>query len=176
MNIRVELEKELTKKQVNKITEYTCSTPNRFQKLMDCFFDSNHRMVLKASWVVIKSIPFHRAMLNPYISELVKQISKSKNQEHLIRNSLRILELIDFPEIYHGVVMNTCFEFIENPQTAIAIKAYSLTILYNLSCIYPEINDELKCIIEEKWDNETPAFKSRGKKILSQINRSRKLK
>jgi len=41
--------------------------------------------------------------------------------------------------------------------------------LFNLSKLYPEIKPELKLIIEELWDNETAAFKSRGKKILSKL-------
>lgn len=176
MNIRLELEQELSEIQIIKITEYACSTPTRFRKLMDCFFDPYHRMVLAASWILTKALELHEEMLAPYIPNLVEQITDPKNAKHLIRNSLRILERIQIPEPFHGVIMNTCFEFIQNPKTEIAIKAYSLTIIYQLSLVYPEIQEELKCIIEEQWDHETPAFKSRGRKILAQINKSRKKK
>jgi hypothetical protein len=176
MNIFLELENDLSKDQINSITIYSCSSNARFKKLMDCFFDPNHRIVLRASWIVIQSIDYKRSMLDPYIQDLVAAISHPNMAEHLVRNSLRILELIDISEQYHGEVMNACFGFIESPDTPIAIKAYSLTIVYKLSIIYPEIQDELKCIIEANWDNETPAFKSRGKKILSLINKSRRMK
>jgi hypothetical protein len=175
MNIRLELENNLTKSQINHIAEYACSTTTRFRKLMDIFLDENHIMGLRASWIVIRSIEINKSMLDPFITDLVSQITNPINAEHLIRNSLRILELLDIPEICHGLVMNTCFGFLEQPQTPIAIKAYSLTIVYRLSIIYPEIQDELACIIEENWDLETPAFKSRGKKILAQIKKSRKM-
>jgi hypothetical protein len=65
--------------------------------------------------------------------------------------------------------MNACFGFIENPTIPIAIKAFSLTTLYNLCKTYPEIKPELKLIIEDRWDTETAAFKSRGKKILANL-------
>jgi hypothetical protein len=76
------------------------------------------------------------------------------------------LELIDLPELYHGEIMNTCFDFIQDPATPAAIKAFSLTILDRLSVTYPAIKPELRLIIEERWDTETAAFRSRGRKIL----------
>ena len=107
MNIREELERELTKNQILTITEYACSTTTRFRKLMDCFFDPYHRIVLNATWIVTQSLELHKEMLVPYIPVLVAQITKPNNAEHLIRNSLRILELIEIPEAFHGLIMNT---------------------------------------------------------------------
>ena len=54
----------------------------------------------------------------------------------------------------------------------VAIKAFSLTTLFNLSKFYPEVENELKLIIENNWDNETAAFKSRGKKILQLLQKN----
>ena len=65
--------------------------------------------------------------------------------------------------------MNACFRFIETPSTPVAIKAFSLTTLFNLTKIYSVIKTELKMIIENNMDNETAAFKSRGKKILKAL-------
>ena len=67
--------------------------------------------------------------------------------------------------------MNNCFSFIESNTTAVAIRAFSFTTLYNLSKLYPEIENELKLVIEERWNNETAAFKSRAKKILKELNK-----
>ena len=174
MNIRVELESKPTKDQIKSIAAYACSHPSRFQKLMNCFFDSHHRLVLAASWVLTQAITLQPTMLEPYFPDLINHISNPNNAKHLIRNSLRILEIVKIPESFHGAIMNACFDFVQNPKTEIAIKAYSLTIIYQLSITYPEIQDELKYLIEEQWDHETPAFKSRGRKILAQINKSRK--
>ena len=65
--------------------------------------------------------------------------------------------------------MDICFEYISSPTEAIAVKAFALTILENLSKKYPEIKPELKTIIEDRWDYETAAFHSRAKKILKKL-------
>jgi hypothetical protein len=65
--------------------------------------------------------------------------------------------------------MDICFTYIADPQEKVAVKAFSLTILENLSHQYPEIRNELKLIIEERWEHETAAFRSRAKKILKAL-------
>ena len=76
---------------------------------------------------------------------------------------------IEIPEKYHGEVMDACFQFLQRPETPVAIKAFSLTTLFKLSKTYPEIKPELKLIINDRLDYETAAFKSRAKKILPKL-------
>jgi hypothetical protein len=109
-------------------------------------------------------------MIKPYIKELVAQLQRKDVHNAVIRNSVRILKDIEIPETLHGEVMNACFGFADNPTTPVAIKTFSLVTLFNLSQHYPEIQQELKLIIEERWDSGTAAFKSRGKKILKALD------
>lgn len=76
---------------------------------------------------------------------------------------------VEIPEQFHGEVMNICFDYILSMNEKPAIKAFSLTVLQNLMKIYPDIKHEVKTIIESQWDYESPAFKSRAKKILKAI-------
>jgi hypothetical protein len=62
--------------------------------------------------------------------------------------------------------MSSCFDYIIDPKEKVAVKAFSLSILDDLSKQYPEIRQELKTIIEDRWDSETAACRSRAKKIL----------
>ena len=65
--------------------------------------------------------------------------------------------------------MTAYFDFIQSPETPIAVKAFSLSILSNLSADYPEIRSELRLIIEQQWEHATPAFRSRARKILKSM-------
>lgn len=125
-----------------------------------------YRLAQRAAWSVSWAAEKNPEMIRPYIKDLVSQMQRTDVHDSVIRNSVRVLELIEIPEEFHGEVMNACFHFIETPSTPAAIKAFSLTTLFNLSKQYPEIRSELKLIIEERWDTETAAFRSRGKRIL----------
>ena len=130
---------------------------------------NEYRLAQRAAWSVSWAAKKNPAMIKPHLNKLVEQLSRTEVHDAVIRNSIRILEEIEIPEPLHGKVMNACFEFVEQPATPIAIKAFALTTLFNLSKHYPEIKPELKLIIEDRIDNETAAFKSRGKKILKQL-------
>jgi hypothetical protein len=171
LNIREEIIKEHSKEQALRIAEYACVSAKNFRELMRCYLDEDYRLSQRAAWSVSWAAKKKPAMVKPHLETIVAQLQKKNVHDAVIRNAVRILEAIDIPEELHGEVMNACFGFIEDPSTAVAIKAFSLTTLFNLSKQYPEIKPELKLIIEERWDTETAAFRSRGKKILAALKK-----
>lgn len=173
MNIREELLKEKIhlKQQALKITEYACASEKNFKALMQCFLSDDYRLAQRAAWSVSWAAQKQPDIINPYIQDLIAQLSRKDVHDAVIRNSVRILQKITIPDHLHGTLMNSCFGLIESVTTPVAIKAFSLTTLFNLSKMYPEIQHELKLIIEERWNYETAAFKSRGKTILKQLNK-----
>ena len=172
MNIQEELLKHQIhfKADAMRITEYACSSPKHLKELIACFLSNEYRLAQRAAWSVSWAARSKPALIMPYIKDIVAQLQRTDVHNAVIRNSVRVLEDVDIPEVYHGDVMNACFAFIEKPSTPAAIKAFSLTTLYNLTKYYPEIKQELQLIIQERMDNETAAFKSRAKKILKLLN------
>lgn len=136
---------------------------------MACFVSDDARLTQRAAWSVSWAARKRPDIIEPHIGTLVSQLKRSDVHAAVIRNTVRILQDIKIPEKYHGQVMEACFDYIQDRKTPIAIKAFSLTILFNLTKTYPEIKNELRIIIEENMDYETAAFRSRGKKILSKI-------
>lgn len=169
MNIREELLQEHSRDNALKIANYACLSKKNFKALMICFWDEDSCVAQRAAWSVSWAAKKNPQLITPYIKDLVAQLQRKEVHAAVIRNTVRILEHIDIPEIYQGEVMNACFGFIEKPSTPVAIKSFSLTVLYRLSLLYPEIQPELKLIIEDRWDTETAAFRSRGKKILKTL-------
>lgn len=169
MDLREEIVKEHSKPHALKIAAYACASKKNFEALMTCFLDDEYRLSQRAAWSVSWAAREKPEMILPHISDLVLVLRKKNVPDAVIRNSVRVLQQIEIPEKYHGEVMDACFRFIEKPDTPVAIKAFSLTTLYNLSGRYPEIKPELKLIIEDRWDHETAAFRSRAKKILSKL-------
>ena len=170
MNIREELLKEHSKQQALKIANYACSSPKYFKELMNCFIDNEYRIAQRAAWSVSWASQKQPELVKPYIKILVAQLNRKNIHNSVIRNSLRILQKINIPQKFHGEVMNSCFNFIQQPATPVAFKSFSLKILGNFAKIYPEIKNELKVIIEERWGTETAGFKAKAKHILKQIN------
>jgi hypothetical protein len=108
--------------------------------------------------------------IKKHFAKVLKALEKPGAIDSVKRNSLRFLQYVDIPKRFHGQVMDICFRYFSSPTEAIAIKAFSITVLQKLAKLYPEIINEIKLIIQERWEYETPAFKSRAKKLLKDFS------
>jgi len=165
MNLLESLESEHSKQQCDRIVNYIGSDRERFAGLMRLFFKGEYRIAQRAAWPVSYCVRRHPELIRPYFKPLLDQLAKKDHHVAVTRNTLRLLQDVAIPEKYHGRVMSICFDLIQSPETAIAVKAFSLTVLEHLAKDYPEILPELRLIIEKQWDEATPAFRSRAKKI-----------
>ena len=169
MNLEKALAKEHSKAQCERIVGYIGGDPERFAALMGLFFRGEYRITQRASWPMSYCVQNHPELVIPYYRQLIEQLERKDTHTAVTRNILRLLQDLTIPEEFQGRVMNACFDFILEPGVPVAIKAFSLTVLENLSLHYPEILPELKIVIESEWDRSTAAFRSRARKILSKL-------
>jgi hypothetical protein len=169
MDIREALLEEHSKSQCAKIVNYIGRDKNRFAELMNQFFDGEYRVTQRAAWPMSNCAMEHPELIEPYFSKLLEMLKKPGVHDAVARNIIRLLQKVKIPKRYHGKIMTICFEYLASESAPVAVKAFSLTVLDNLSKDYPDIRPELKLIIEERWDHETAAFKSRARKILRRL-------
>jgi hypothetical protein len=158
-----------SKKRCNQIVNWIGSDKKRFAELMNCFFEAEEKIRRFAAWPMCYCAIANPALIKPWLNRLISVLDEKNGHDALIRNIVRLLQFVEIPKSLEGRIMNHCFQYIQSPNRAPAIKAFSLTILGNLSKKYPEIHSELKLIIEERWPMEKPAFHSRARKIMSEI-------
>ena len=170
MDIREALLREHSKSQCNKIVDYIGSDKKKFAELMRLFFGNEYRVTQRAAWPLSYCVQRHPELLTPYFDRLLNFLQMPGMHNAVTRNITRLLQGVKIPKKYHGRIMTICFNFISDINTPVAVKAFSLTILDNFLKGYPEIASELKLTIEERWENETPAFRSRARKILRKLS------
>jgi hypothetical protein len=170
MGLRETILEEHSKAQTNKIIKWIGSDQKRFDELFKLFLNDEYRVVQRAAWPLSYCVINHPGFIQKHFTKLVKNLQKPDIGDSVKRNTVRLLQHISIPEKLHGEVMNICFGYITDPKEKVAIKAFSLSILQNLCRQYPEIKQELKTIIEDRWDYETVAFRSRAKKILKELS------
>lgn len=172
MNIREALLEEHSKQQTDRIIKYIATDQKKFDELVSLFLNDEYRVVQRAAWPLSYIIIAHPGLAKKHLKKIIQNLGKPGIHDAVKRNTVRFLQTIDIPESLQGTVMDTCFNYIADPGEAVAIKAFSLTILHNLSKIYPEISGELKSLIETQLPHQTAGFKSRAKKILQQMEKA----
>jgi len=166
MDLRQTILAEHSKANCNKIVTWVGNSQQRFSELFDLFLNSEYRVNQRAAWPLSYCVIDHPGLISPHLAKLVKNLHKPAIHASIKRNTVRLLQYIDIPKRFHGDIMDICLRYISSPDEPVAVKAFSLTILKNLSKLYPEIKNEVKLIIEERSPYETAAFHSRAKKFL----------
>ena len=173
MNIKAALLKEHSKKQCDKIVKWVGDDQKRFDELFDLFLNDEYRVVQRAGWPVSYCVEKHPELIKKHFPRLLKNLEKKGIHDAVKRNTVRLLQYVSIPGKYHGEVMDLCFRYITAPAEPVAVKAFSITVLQNLAKQYPEIANEIKLVIEERWDYETVAFKTRARKLFKELSLSK---
>ena len=83
--------------------------------------------------------------------------------------SLSDLQRIDPRQ--HGLLAELCFRYLRSSESAIAVKAYSMEIIYRLALIYPELSHELAASINMLQGEGSAGIKARGRMILNRLSK-----
>jgi 8-oxo-dGTP diphosphatase len=145
--------------------------PAVFSKLLEFSYSGEPKLAFRASWTLSKVGDRYPEMFYPYLPEMVRELPHNKN-ESVVRSFLRILTLTSMEKLddkHQGLLADFCFGALSSGESAIAIKAYSMEILYNLSLIYPQLANELAASIRILMEDGSAGIVARGNMILKKI-------
>jgi hypothetical protein len=170
MKLRETILKPHSKASCDRIVKWIGDDQKRFDELFALSLDDEFKVSQWAGWPLSYCVQKHPKLIKKHFRELLKNVERKGIHEAVKRNTVRLLQYADIPGKFHGEVMDLCFRYISSPTEAVAVKAFSITVLQNLARQYPEIINEIKLVIEERWDYETVAFKTRAKKLLKEFS------
>jgi 8-oxo-dGTP diphosphatase len=142
-----------------------------FAKLLEYSYSSDKRLAFRASWTLSKVCDKFPEMIYPFLPGIIEALDQLDN-ESAQRSFLRILSLSDMEKIsqkHHGILADHCFMALRSGISAIAIKAYSMEILYKLTLKYPELRNELSASINILQGEGSAGIVARGRIILKKL-------
>jgi hypothetical protein len=166
MQLQEMLLAEHSKAQTNHVIAWVGHSQKRFDELVALFTGTDKLLSQRAGWPLSYIANEHPELVKKHLKKLVANLHRPGLHNAIKRNTVRFLQNMKIPEALQGEVMDLCFGYIEDIQEKGAIKAFSLTILHNLSKQYPEILQEIRAVIESRMDLETPAFKARARVFM----------
>lgn len=168
-----EIMKVHSKAQSDEIVHAVISGIFSFEELVQIFISSEKNRVAsqRAAWPLSYLIELHPDFIKPHWIELVKLLSQHNLHPAIHRNLLRSFQFVEIPKKFKGQIMNYCFETLTNPGASPAFKAYSISILEKMTIEFPAILPELLLILEDRYPNESPAFRSRARPILKSFSK-----
>lgn len=170
MNLKQAILKEHSRAQVNKIIAYVGNDHERFDNLITVFFEGPYLVTQRAGWPISYCVEQNPEMIRPYLKRILDHLKKPGIHDSVKRNTMRLLQFIVVPTRYHGKVAEVCFQYLLNKKEPVAIRAFALTVLGDIAKVNPDLRNELKIIIEDNLPMAKPAFLSRARKVLKEMN------
>lgn len=143
---------------------------SHFTLLLELAIHEKDPLAWRASWVLDGSDELKPGLATAYITTIVKALPGMESKGSL-RSLLRLLTRYDIPEEEQGLLIDLCFSYLVSELYPVAVKAHAMMIIYQHVLLYPELKDELIVVIEDQISNNSVGFKSRGRRLIKQMEK-----
>ena len=144
--------------------------PELVGELWQIYLAAEEPVSRRAAWIIDTASENKPEWVEPFLPALIAKLPLF-NHDGLKRHGLRMIARVPFPAGLEGELMNIAFEWLLSTTESVAVKMYSIQILYRLSATEPDILQELYDTIEFQIADGTPGFKGIGRKLMSQIDK-----
>jgi hypothetical protein len=143
-------------------------------EVIDLLKTGNSKEVYNILWALRSLQPSELQRFKSLPQIILELFRKFPFEEGILRDGVGLLQILDISEDFQGEVFDLCFGFLQDNSKPIAVKAFSMTVCYNLAKKHPELLKELEIQIKDLLliqGHIFPAIFSRGNAILQRINR-----
>ncbi|MDP2208178.1 MAG: hypothetical protein Q8K98_05300 [Bacteroidota bacterium] len=169
MNLKQEILREHSKRQVKKIASWVGGDKSRLKKLMELFLSDDYIISQRSAWCISQCADNNPELLNPWLKPMIRKMQEPGVHDAVKRNVLRILQKADIPTSLLGIVVSLCFDYLNSLKAPIAVKVYSMAILMNAAKREKGLRNELKLVLENMQPYVGPALQARSKAILREL-------
>jgi len=157
------------KEEAKLIAESIADNPLYITELWNiCISDEKNSW--RATWILDKVHDISPDLVRLYLPQMIELIPSLSNESKL-RQYLKLISLEPLPSNISGDFINYCFDALISCTSTIAIKVYTMQILYNFSLQEPDLQNELALVVEEQMENGSAGLCSRGRRILKAIKK-----
>lgn len=166
-----------------RVSNFIIDNPDLLPYLIEIVFDVDNKLSIKAAWVLELVCEKHLDWLLPYLNTFTLNIGKAYF-DSAVRPLSKICNFLAIA--YNSKTDNLIKETLTNSHIEklietgfdwmislhkVAVKAYTMNVLYIFGKNSDWVHRELKLIIEQNIMNESAAYKARGKMTLALINK-----
>ncbi len=163
---------ENSKNHIDRVADYIGASPERFAVLVEVICENAPKYAQKATWVMEHCCDRFPFLVDPHIDQLLNQ-TQIDGHQGVRRGILRSLENRPMNEDQTGVALEIAFNFLASAEENVAIKVYSMGMIFNLTNEYPELRQELKLHIESQLPFQSAAFKSKAARVVAALKKIR---
>lgn len=170
MNIRNQLQRENSRRNADQIEYAVAASEEKRVELMACFFSDEPTLVKRSAMVVGNLGRHHPELLRPWWKDL-QQLLSTTTQPAVRRCITRYFsELpLPLPQRMEKELIDRCLALLADPKVKVATAVFSMQFIADRAEQFPQQAAELKQLIRERLPSGSAGFRSRGQKVLEQL-------
>lgn len=166
MDIERELLREHSKSLTLKIAGWIGTDPGRLQVFLDVFFGGDRLIEQRGAWVIGTMSETHPELYLPHLKRLIAVMKRPGVHDAVKRNITGLLQNVEIPRRLQGLAASVCFDLLSSPAEAIAVKVNAMTVLARICRQEPDLEHELRLIVEQQLPTAGGAFHARARMVL----------
>jgi hypothetical protein len=143
--------------------------PELFDIYVDIFLSLDGTLSRRAAWVITHAVTRMPELVTAESLEAMLKLAGDMKHDAEKRNLAKVLSQVVLPDKLKGEVLDLCFNWLNDPGESIAVRAYCMDTLTNLTTEFPEIKPEIIAVIENHMDRFSPGLKNKGVKMLRKL-------
>ncbi len=164
MELTTALREEHSRAQTERIVNWIGGRVDRMAKLVELVCHGEPLLQQRGAWALGHAGRRWPSLMEPHMGEMLDVCETPGVHAAVRRNIFRILEEAPIPPQHEERLLQAAFGAVGLDGEPVAIKAYCLTILNRLTAGNPELQREIKLLVEERIPLESDAFASRAKR------------
>lgn len=151
------------------VVSYMLENPDKMDLLWDWLCYAKDPLKWRSAWIFEEACLMDCALLQKYTIP-VCQLFPTLKHVPLRRMIGHLISEMKIPEKYDSAILDVALTWLQDPKMPAAVRVHCMTIVYNLSKKYPELQQELKEILHFGYDTGSAGFRNRAGKILKKIS------
>jgi hypothetical protein len=143
-----------------------------FREAFDLMSSGKRQVAMRAARVVDIASENFPELLLPYLDTIIESLAGLKNnsvKRCMLHSLHRYTGQISGEKL--GLLVDCCFTWLPMDTEDISVRYYSMDILYSITKNNPDLKHELALIIEDMMPFASKGLKTKGRKILKEIQR-----
>ncbi len=143
-----------------------------FEEAWELMMRDEYPLSMRAARVVDESAEKHPALIKPFLDETIRKLTEFRIVG-IRRGMLRFLSRtkLHLTPVQRGYLIDTCFGWMNSSEEAIAIRYYSMEILFRISRKEPGIRNELLAALEEGLEKDIYGYPKKPLQYIKTLSR-----
>lgn len=160
---------DLSEKMMNYVQNQAAINPNILDFLWEISIENHYPASWRAAWIYSKVVDKNPKLALKHLHLIPKYLLKF-NHDGQKRELLKVVLLFPINEQDMGLLLKICFDWLANPHESASVRVHSMQIVYEISCIEPDLQAELKLILLQLLPDADAGLKNRATKILEKLS------